>query len=151
LKRPKGCFFILKPIEQLPGHPVIVFDGICNFCNAGINFIIIQDKKKVFRFAALQSEAGQRLLEEYGLAKEGFASFLLIENGRIYQKSTAGLKVCNKLPWYWKWTQLGWLAPKFIRDAIYDLIARNRYKWFGRKDQCMIPSPGIKNRFLSEP
>ena len=141
----------MKHSIQLSDHPVILFDGICNFCNAGINFIIKQDKKRVFRFSALQSGTGQRLLEEHRLSKEGFESFLLIENGKVYQKSTAGLKVYNKLPWYWKWTQLGWLAPRFVRDAIYDLIARNRYKWFGKKEHCMVPSPDTKNRFLCNP
>ena len=113
-------------------HPVILFDGVCNFCNAGVNFIIRQDKKKIFRFAALQSGAGQKILQHFNLPKEGFDSFVLIDNGRAYKKSTAGLKVYNKLPWYWKWTQLGWIAPRFVRDAVYDFIARNRYKWFGK-------------------
>jgi predicted DCC family thiol-disulfide oxidoreductase YuxK len=128
--------------------PVILFDGVCNFCNAGINFIIKQDKKKVFRFAALQSEAGQQLLRNHQLPTEGFESFVLLENGKAYQKSAAGLRVYGKLPWYWKWTQLAWIAPKFIRDAVYDFIARNRYKWFGKKDACMVPSPEIRSRFL---
>lgn len=129
-------------------HPVILFDGVCNFCNAGINFIIKQDKKKIFRFAALQSEAGQKILEEYGLPKKGFESFVLIDARRVYKKSTAGLRVYGKLPWYWGWTQAFWIAPKFIRDAVYDLIAKNRYKWFGKKDQCMIPMAEVRSRFL---
>lgn len=131
-----------------PDHPVILFDGICNFCNAGVNFIIRQDKKKVFRFAALQSGAGQRLLQQYNLPKEGFDSFILIDNGKAYKKSTAGIKVYGKLSWYWKWTQLGWIAPPFLRNAVYDFIAKNRYKWFGKKEACMIPTPDTKNRFL---
>ena len=129
-------------------QPVILFDGICNFCNAGINFIIRQDKKKTFRFAALQSEEGQKLLEKYQLPKAGFESFVLIEDGKVYQKSAAGLRVYNKLPFYWKWTQLGWIAPRFLRDSVYNLIARNRYKWFGKKEACMIPSPDVRSRFL---
>ena len=131
-------------------HPVSLFDGICNFCNAGVNFIIRHDRKRVFRFAALQSEAGQKILHHFNLPKEGFDSFVLIDNGRAYKKSTAGLKVYNKLPWYWKWTQLGWIAPRFVRDAVYDFIARNRYKWFGKKEKCMLPTVDVKNRFLSE-
>jgi predicted DCC family thiol-disulfide oxidoreductase YuxK len=128
--------------------PIILFDGICNFCNAGVNFIIKQDKKKVFRFAALQSEAGQKILQQYSLPKEGFDSFVLIDEGKVYKKSSAGLRVYNKLPWFWKWTQLFWIAPRFIRDAVYDLIARNRYKWFGKKESCMIPTPEVRSRFL---
>ncbi|HVF82334.1 MAG TPA: thiol-disulfide oxidoreductase DCC family protein, partial [Flavisolibacter sp.] len=118
-------------------HPIILFDGICNFCNAAVNFIIKQDKKKTFRFAALQSEAGQKLLEEYELPKEGFDSFVLIDEEKVYKKSAAGLRVYSKLPWYWKWTQIFWIAPPFIKDAVYDFIARNRYKWFGKKDACI--------------
>ena len=128
--------------------PIILFDGVCNFCNAGINFIIKQDKHKVFRFAALQSAAGQRLLSQYNLPNNEFESFVLIDNGKVYQKSAAGIKVYGKLPWYWKWTQVFWLAPKFIRDAVYNWIARNRYKWFGKKEQCMMPTPGVKQRFM---
>ena len=127
---------------------IILFDGVCNFCNAGANFIIKHDKKKVFRFAALQSEAGQKLLQQYALPKEGFDSFILIDNRKVYKKSSAGLRVYGKLPWYWKWTQLGWIAPKFIRDAVYNFIASNRYKWFGKKDHCMVPTPDIRSRFL---
>ena len=129
-------------------YPVIIFDGVCNFCHSSVNFIIKQDKKKVFHFAALQSEAGQKLLEEYDLPKKEFESFVLIDDGKFYQKSSAGLKVYGKLPWYWKWTQLFWIVPKFIRDGIYDLIAKNRYKWFGKKEQCMLPTPDVKERFL---
>lgn len=128
--------------------PVILFDGVCNFCDASVNFIIRQDKKKRFRFAALQSEAGQNLLAKHNLPQKEFESFLLIENDRVYQKSSAALKVCSKLPWYWKWTQTFWIVPKFIRNAAYDFIARNRYKWFGKKEQCMLPTPDIRSRFL---
>ena len=128
--------------------PIILFDGVCNFCNAGVNFIIRQDKKNIFRFAALQSKAGQELADKYQLPKENFNSFILIDKGKVYNRSTAGFKVYSKLPWYWKWTQLFWIVPRFITDAIYDLIARNRYKWFGKKEECMIPTPEIRSRFL---
>ncbi|QEC58503.1 thiol-disulfide oxidoreductase DCC family protein [Flavisolibacter ginsenosidimutans] len=130
-------------------YPVILFDGVCNFCNAGINFIMRQDKNKVFRFAALQSEAGQKLLAQYNLPRKEFESFVLIDEGKVYQKSSAGLKVYGKLPWYWKWTQVFWLAPKFIRNVVYDFIAKNRYRWFGKKEQCMIPMQEVRNRFLA--
>ena len=129
-------------------QPVILFDGVCNFCNAGVNFIIKQDKKKVFRFAALQSEAGQNFLQQFDLPKEGFDSFVLIDKGKAYKKSTAGIRVYGKLAWYWKWTQLFWIVPAFIRNAVYDFIARNRYKWFGKKESCMIPTPEVKSRFI---
>jgi predicted DCC family thiol-disulfide oxidoreductase YuxK len=129
-------------------NAIILFDGVCNFCNAAINFVLKQDKKGVFRFAPLQSEAGQRLLKQYNLSTAEFDSFVLIDNGKIYKKSSASLRVMNKLPWYWKEAQLLRLIPTPFRDAIYDFIAKNRYKWFGKKEQCMIPTPEMRNRFL---
>ena len=129
-------------------HPVILFDGVCNFCNGWVNFLIKQDKKKVFRFAALQSAAGQQLLEKYGLQKEQFDSFFYIENEKVYKASSAGLKLNKKLPFYWQWMQVFWIVPKFMRDRLYNLIAKNRYKWFGKKDVCMVPTPELSNRFL---
>lgn len=130
--------------------PVILFDGVCNFCNGSINFIIRQDRRNVFRFAALQSKAGQKLLEKHGLPTENFDSFVLIDGEKVYRKSSAGLKVYGALPWYWRWTQVFWLVPKFLRDAVYDFVARNRYKWFGKKEACMIPTAKMRSRFLSE-
>lgn len=128
--------------------PIILFDGVCNFCSGAVNFIIRQDKNKVFRFAALQSEAGQKLLEQYGLPKEKFDSFVLIDNGKVYKSSTAGLRLYSRLPWYWKWTQLFWIVPRFLRDAVYNFIARNRYRWFGKSESCMVPTADVRSRFL---
>jgi predicted DCC family thiol-disulfide oxidoreductase YuxK len=130
-------------------HPVILFDGVCNFCNGAINFVIKQDKKDIFRFAPLQSEAGQRLLQQYQLPKENFPSFVLIEDGKVYKKSTAALKVLSRLPWYWKELQVLRIVPTFLRNAIYDFIARNRYKWFGKREQCRLSTPAVKKRFLN--
>lgn len=129
-------------------HPVILFDGVCNFCNAGVNFIIKQDKKGIFRFAALQSEAGQKLLQLYHLPKEDFDSFVLVDKGKAYKRSSAGLKVYQRLSWYWQWTQLFWIVPKLVRDGVYNVIAKNRYRWFGKKEACMIPTPDVRSRFL---
>ena len=129
-------------------NAIILFDGVCNFCNGAINFVLKQDKKGVFRFAPLQSEAGQRLLKLYNLSTAEFDSFVLIDDGKIYKKSSASLRVMNKLPWYWKEAQLLRIIPTAFRDAIYDFIAKNRYKWFGKKEQCMIPTPEMRNKFL---
>lgn len=129
-------------------HPIILFDGVCNFCNATINFVLKQDKKGIFRFAPLQSEAGQKLLQQYGLSTKDFDSFVLIDEGKVYKKSSASLRVMNKLPWYWKEMQLFRIVPKVFRDAIYDFVAKRRYKWFRRKEQCMIPTPELRKRFL---
>lgn len=130
-------------------HPIILFDGVCNFCNGAVNFLLRHDKKGVFRFAPLQSLAGQSLLKEYGLVTKDFDSFVLIDNGKVYKKSSASLRVMNKLPWYWKEAQILRIIPTAFRDAIYDFIAKNRYKWFGKKKQCMVPTPEIRGRFLS--
>jgi len=130
-------------------NPIILFDGVCNFCDAAINFVLKQDKKGVFRFAPLQSEAGQRILRQYNLPIKDFESFVLIDAGKVYKKSAASLRVLNNLAWYWKVSQIFWIVPRFIRNAIYDFIAKNRYKWFGKKEECMIPTPEVRNRFLS--
>ncbi len=129
-------------------HPVILFDGICNFCNGAVNFIIKLDKKKIFQFAALQSSSGQKLLQEYQLSAANFDSFVFIDNHEVYQKSKAAFKVISYLPWYIKWTKVFGLLPVSLTDAVYTFIAQNRYKWFGKKAQCMLPAPDIVNRFL---
>ena len=128
--------------------PIILFDGVCNFCNAIVNFIIRQDRKKGFLFAALQSQYGKKLLEQYQINWQRSDSFVVIENDKAYMKSNAALKLYAKLPWYWKWTQVFWIVPKFIRDWVYNVVARNRYTWFGKKEECMVPSPSVKERFL---
>ena len=128
---------------------MILFDGVCNFCNAIVNFIIRQDKKNVFLFAALQSAAGEELLKQYKIDWKANDSFVVIENGKAYQKSEAALRLYNRLPWYWKWTQVFWIVPKFIRDAVYNLIAKNRYSWFGKKEECVVPTAEIKAKFLN--
>lgn len=128
--------------------PVIFFDGVCNYCNGAINLVIRHDRPQRFLFATLQSKAGQQILRENNLPEKNYESFILFEKGKIYSKSTAALRVANHMPWYWKWTQLGWIMPRFMRDAIYGIIARNRYKWFGKKETCMIPGPEVRSRFL---
>ena len=130
-------------------NPVILFDGVCNYCNSMINFVIRQDKQKHFRFAPLQSETAKRLLAEYEIDDPNMNSFVLIWKGKAYQKSTAALNVMYLLPWYWKEVQVLRIVPRFLRDEIYDFISRNRYKWFGKKEACMVPTPELRNRFLS--
>ena len=128
-------------------HPVILFDGVCNFCNGSINFLIKLDKKERLRFSPLQSEFGQVMLKFEKLPPVP-NSFILIVGDKWYEKSSATLKIFEFLPWYWKWTKVFWLVPKFIRDGLYDFVSKRRYKWFGKKDQCMIPTPEVRKRFL---
>ena len=130
-------------------QPVILFDGVCNYCNSMVNFIIRQDREKKFMFAPLQSQTGQEFLRRYKLPQQDFDSFVLIDRDRAWLRSTASLQVLKKLPFYWKWTQVFWIVPAFLRDAVYNFIARNRYKWFGKKETCMIPTPELRARFLS--
>lgn len=129
-------------------NPIILFDGVCNFCNGAVNFVIKRNSKSNIRFAALQSEPGQQLLKKYKLPATTMESFVFIENGIAYKQSTAALKVCRHLRRLWPLCFGFIIIPKFIRDGIYNWIARNRYKWFGVRKQCMIPSPDLKARFL---
>ncbi len=125
---------------------VILFDGVCNFCNSSINLVIRNDKKAYFQFAPLQGEIAQQLVGNRILPTP--ESVILLEDGKIYEKSTAALRIAKKLDGLWPLVYILHIIPKFVRDPIYDLIARNRYKWFGKKETCMIPGPDIRNRFL---
>ena len=127
---------------------IILFDGVCNFCDSSVNFIIDRDKKNIFKFSALQSEKGQEILEYFKLPKDDFDSFVFIENDKVFKKSSAALKIANKLGGFWKLFYPLIIIPKFIRDFFYSLIANNRYKLFGRKDVCRIPTPELKQKFL---
>ena len=127
---------------------MILFDGVCNLCNGAINFVLRHDRKGIFRFASLQSEAGQQLLAAHNLDSKELNSFFLIDKGKVYKKSAATLKVMNYFAWYWKELQILRIVPFFLRDAIYDFIAANRYKWFGKRQECMVPTPDLQKRFL---
>lgn len=130
-------------------QPVILFDGVCNFCNSSVHFIIKRNRKKDIRFAALQSEAGKRLLNEYRLPAGEMESIVFIENGNAYQRSSAALRICRRLSGAWPLCYGFILVPRFIRDAVYNWIAANRYKWFGVQEQCMIPTPEVRERFIN--
>ena len=128
--------------------PVILFDGVCNFCNSAVNFVLKRNEKANILFAPMQSLAGQELLKRYGLPLNEMRSFVLIDKGKAYQRSTASLKVCRYLRGLWPLCYGLIIVPRVIRDGIYDWVAKNRYKWFGVRDQCMVPSQEIKQRFL---
>lgn len=127
---------------------IILFDGVCNFCNASINFVIRHDRQGRFRFAPLQSATAASLGATHQIDTTQLESFILVQNGKAYTKSTAALRVARQLPFPWKLLYAGIILPRFIRDGVYNIIARNRYRWFGRKDSCMIPTPEIRSRFL---
>jgi predicted DCC family thiol-disulfide oxidoreductase YuxK len=129
-------------------QPIVFFDGECNLCNKSVQFIIRKDKKKRFLFASLQGKHGQELLKKNNLPPDAFNSFLLLEGKRLYTRSTSALRVLKHLGGGWKILYGFIVLPKFLRDPVYNIIARNRYKWFGKKDECMTPAPGLKERFL---
>jgi len=129
-------------------HPVILFDGVCNFCNSAVNFVIKRDKKKQLFFAALQTDIGKKLLEQYSLPTDVMQSIVFIENGKAYTRSTAALRICRYLSALWPLCYGAIIVPNFIRNAIYDWIAKRRYKWFGVRNECMIPTPDVQARFL---
>ncbi len=127
---------------------LVLFDGVCNLCNSSVQFIIKRDTKAYFSFSSIQdisTEVYPDLLNQQQLNLE---SILLVENNKLYKRSTAALRIVRKLNGLWPILYAFIILPKFIRDPLYNYIARNRYRWFGKKDQCMIPSPEIQSRFL---
>jgi predicted DCC family thiol-disulfide oxidoreductase YuxK len=127
-------------------NAIVLFDGVCNFCNSSINFIIKRDRKGYFKFAPLQSEIAQKLVGDK--TKSMPESVILIESGHTYDRSSAALRIAKKLDGFWPVLYIFTIVPKPIRDAIYNLIGRNRYKWFGKTEACMIPTPEVRSRFL---
>ncbi|MFH1196515.1 MAG: thiol-disulfide oxidoreductase DCC family protein [bacterium] len=129
-------------------YPIIFFDGVCNFCNSSVNFIIKRDKNRIFRYAALQSNAGQKLLERLSISNSDLDTVILFDGNQIYEKSGAALEIVYLLPGAWKFLYIFRFIPRFVRDFLYDLFARNRYKIFGKREMCMMPSPQIKELFM---
>lgn len=128
---------------------IILFDGVCNLCNRTIQRIVKRDKEDVFRFAALQSEIGKKLVSERNIDTAKVDSIILIEPGvAYYTKSTAALKIGRHLKGYRTISSVLNLIPSGLRNIVYDFVARNRYKWYGKKDKCMIPTPELKAKFL---
>lgn len=134
--------------EVAKNKTVILFDGVCNLCNSAINFVIDNDKNNNFHFASLQSEFGQALLTHFGRNTADFDSMIVYENGKIQTKSTAALRIAAGLSGAWKFLAVFKIVPTFLRNAVYNLIAKNRYKWFGKKNECRIPTPELKAKFI---
>lgn len=126
---------------------IILFDGECNFCDHSVQFIIKNDPEGRFKFASIQSEIGKKLLNQINVP-EDTDSFILIVKDRYYSKSSAALRICKDLKGFWKIFYVFLIVPRPIRDLFYRILAKNRYKWFGKKNSCMLPSPEIRNRFL---
>lgn len=126
---------------------IILFDGVCNFCDSSVQFIMKRDKAAYYQFASIQSEAGQALLAKYKIPIE-VDSVILIEDGRVYTESTAALKICRHLDGAWQLIYVLLVVPPFIRNLFYRLFAQNRYRLFGQKEACMLPTLEQSNRFL---
>lgn len=135
-----------------PVPDTILFDGVCNLCHGFVQFVIRHDPAGRFRFAALQSDAGRTLLQAHGLAAAATAadpeSVLLLSGGQLYSHSDAVLRTAQGLGGIWQLAAVGGLLPRAWRDALYRLVARHRYRWFGRQESCLLPTPALKARFL---
>jgi predicted DCC family thiol-disulfide oxidoreductase YuxK len=135
--------------KDLQDRNIILFDGICNLCNASVRFIIEHERKPEFLFASIQSDAGKQLLERHDLPPDDLQSVILIENGNIWFESIAVLKIGQTLRFPWSFLcHASFIVPKFFRDWVYKLIARNRYHWFGKRDICILPNENLQARFL---
>ena len=137
------------PINLENNKQLILFDGVCNLCNASVQYVIKHDQKDQFRYTALQSDIGKRIMKKYNIDRSTMDSILLYspENGISY-KSTAALKIASKLGFPRNVMSVFLIIPAFIRNGVYDYIARNRYKWYGKKEECMIPTAELKSKFL---
>ena len=131
-------------------HPVILFDGECNLCSSSVQFVIRHDPAHQFRFASLQSNFGSQVLAHFGLPANELNSFILLEEGRMYTRSTGALRATRKLKGAWSWLYAFIVVPPFIRNAVYRYVAKNRYKWFGKKEACWIPTPALQALFLDD-
>ncbi len=128
---------------------IILFDGVCNFCNSSVLKIIDLDKNDAFLFSSLQSKIGQELTAHFKIDTTKTDSIILVESDVQFSvRSAAALHILNEFGGVWKLFQMGWIVPRTLRDAMYDFIARNRYQWFGKKEQCMIPTAKIKDKFI---
>lgn len=142
----------MNTLDSLPKNTqLILFDGVCNLCNGAIQFIIKKDTKGIFRFASLQSPLGKQLMAERGIDPKTTDSIILIDpNVAYYVKSTAALKIAKQFNGLYSVLSIFLILPEKLRDLVYDFIARNRYKWFGKKESCMIPSTELKALFLED-
>ena len=132
-----------------PEKPLVLFDGVCNLCSASVQFVIEHDPEGKILFASLQSEHGQAILQHLGMKTDDFDTFILIENGVAYTRSTGVLKEVRYFSGLWKYLYALIIVPRPIRDFFYNIIAKNRYRWFGKKNECWLPTPELKMRFLT--
>ena len=128
--------------------PILLFDGVCNLCNGFVQFVLSNEKNSNINFASLQSEIGQKLLKDFKVTQKGLESIVFIENGKVYEKSSAVLKIARHLKMPWNLASAFTIVPQFLSNGVYDLVAKNRYRMFGKKEVCWIPEPKWKSRFI---
>ncbi len=134
-----------------PDMKVVLFDGVCNLCCGWISFLAARDPAAHLKLASLQSDVGRAISTEAGLSTDDLDTMLFVEGGRIHRKSGAFLRVARHLRWPWPVLALGLVVPRVLRDWCYDRVARNRYRWFGKRDTCLLPTPELERRFLTKP
>lgn len=135
-------------MEPQVKSPVLLFDGVCNLCNGAVQWVLLRDRRGLFRFAALQSDTGQAMLRQFGFAAEDFDTVVLIDGDRVFTRSDAALEVVRRIGGFWPVLYAFKIIPRPIRDAVYNWVARNRYRWFGRQEQCMLPRKEWMSRFV---
>ena len=137
-------------LQDLPkGKKIILFDGVCNLCDTSIQYVIKKDKKNTFRFVAIQSDLGQRIIKHIGINSLHIDSVILYEPGiAYYYKSSAIVEITKELSGFFSWASVFRILPITVRDYIYDYVAKNRYKWYGKKDSCLMPSAELQDKFL---
>jgi predicted DCC family thiol-disulfide oxidoreductase YuxK len=139
----------VRPNMTIPGgKAVLIFDGVCNFCNRSVNFVMNRDRRGRFLFASSQSEAGSALLRRFGVDPDSVQSVYLVEGDRIWSRSDATVQIARRMPFPWNLGYAGVVLPKFLRDRLYDGIARNRYRWFGKSESCRLPTEAERAKFL---
>lgn len=129
---------------------IVIFDGACNFCVGSVNFILRHEQAPELRFVPIQTSTGQRLVRELGFDPADAKTFVLVEGERAYARSTAAIRLARYLRWPWRMLGAAGIVPRPIRDWAYDRFAANRYRWFGRRNECMVPTPALRSRFVDD-
>ena len=135
-------------MKKVVYQPLVLFDGVCNLCNSSVQYVIKHDRYNKFKFASLQSDAAKEILLQFNVNNSDLNSIILIDNNKIFKKSLAVLRLLKILGGVYTLLYIFIIIPKPLRDWVYDYIAKNRYKWYGKKDSCMIPTKELKNKFI---
>jgi predicted DCC family thiol-disulfide oxidoreductase YuxK len=134
--------------DRLQMSDIVIFDGVCNLCARSVQFILRHESEPRFQFSPVQSAAGARLLGAHGYLTTDVTTFVLVSEGRIYTRSTAALRIAKHFKGGWKLLRILWIVPTPIRDEVYNMVARNRYSWFGKAETCLVPAPELSARFV---